>query len=140
MLFTGVRLKIYDPDNIVGVETRNSSVAVELSDTRFDLVELPSGNRPVPWQFNEDPPSKEYAIFAHVGQQFTAGQTISLTIRASDGTHTTTQSVTITILPATSAQTSGQGGGRAMTEVVSYDDFSPDAGMEELGAPLAEVL
>lgn len=46
----------------------------------------------------------------------------------------------VTILPAPSGQSSGQGGGRAMTEAVPYDDFSPDAGMEDLGVAQPDVF
>ena len=48
--------------------------------------------------------------------------------------------LTITILPATSGQSSGQAGGRAVNTEVLDEGFVPEAGMEELDAPLNEFL
>ena len=133
-LDTGGRVAINDPD----ITSTNGAINHTLSDNRFELEQ----DNSFPWL---GPPtgSAYYKIVAKAGQTFTPGEIITLTITATDhngNANNTTATVTITILPATSGQSSGQGGGRAMTEVVSPDDFSPDAGVEELGAPLAEVL
>ena len=146
---TGGRVAINDPD-VTRITSLADLVSYSLSESRvlngvtsqianrFDLT-LDTSAR---WLGAPDG-SAFYKIVAKAGQTFTPGEIITLTITATDhngNANNTTATVTITILPATSGQSSGQGGGRAMTEVVSYDDFSPDAGMEELGAPLAEVL
>jgi hypothetical protein len=127
------RLAIYDPDDLAG-EGKPGDLRYELSDERFELAahDPDVHNKIVPRHLA----GLHYSLKIKDGAQFDANETVPLTITAYEGAGTDVDgalTLTITIRPPTSGQSSGQGGGRANTEVVSYDDFSPDAGVEELG-------
>lgn len=131
------RIAIYDPDNSQDLDQSElTTLTLELTDTRFTLEEY------TPDFINTFVPlglvGKHYNLKINDDASFnTNGETVKLTITAYEGENrdtgkSGTLTLTIHIQPATSGQSSGQGGGVAMTEVVNVD-FLPDAGGEDLG-------
>ncbi|ADE39295.1 triple tyrosine motif-containing protein [Candidatus Puniceispirillum marinum] len=90
--YTGIRLEIYDPDNIRSIHDNieKFGVKVELSDDRFGIAPF-SINRPTGFNFNGEPPKQSYSLFLKQGNTITSYDPITLIIKATDKSDTVIQ-------------------------------------------------